>query len=319
MGDDMLKKKALRKILVTTFTVFVLMVVYLIPSIKTDKSIKPDYNIQYVNSLETSAVYLLSNYNYLMKTHLLAPGDKVIDKAKNILNRLTVLENSNLLSGSRAIIPEQTKVLNLVYKDKIIEVNFSKEFLSVDAYLEERMLEAIIYSLTAIDNVKGVKIMVEGVPLVELPHSHKKLESILTRQFGINKVYEIESTEDINKVIVYFLETGSNSNYYVPVTRYVNDGRDKIQIVIDSLSSNYIYQPSLTSFLNADAKLLKFEVAEGLMILDFNENIFDKNSQILEEVLYTISYSVFDNYEVNEVMFRVGGKEVFKKLKKDIE
>ena len=30
----------------------------------------------------------------------------------------------------------------------------------------------------------------------------------------------------------------------------------------------------------------------------------------MEEVLYTISYSVFDNYDVNQVMFQVDGKNI---------
>ena len=43
------------------------------------------------------------------------------------------------------------------------------------------------------------------------------------------------------------------------------------------------------------------------------------DKEILEEVIYTISYSVFDNYEVKEVIFRVDNEEILKKTLKNIE
>ena len=46
------------------------------------------------------------------------------------------------------------------------------------------------------------------------------------------------------------------------------------------------------------------------MVLNFNDYLFDYNDKVLEEVLYSISYSVFDNYDVDMVMFEVNNKEV---------
>ena len=51
-------------------------------------------------------------------------------------------------------------------------------------------------------------------------------------------------------------------------------------------------------------------VYDELLILDFNNALFDSDSKIQEEVLYMISSSVFANYNVNTVSFRVNGKEV---------
>ena len=43
------------------------------------------------------------------------------------------------------------------------------------------------------------------------------------------------------------------------------------------------------------------------------------DKEILEEVVYSISYSVFDNYDVEEVIFQVNNEEILKKTIKDIE
>ena len=53
------------------------------------------------------------------------------------------------------------------------------------------MIEAIVYSLTSLDNIKYVSIYVEGSILNKLPNSNKKLPTILDRSIGINKEYNI--------------------------------------------------------------------------------------------------------------------------------
>lgn len=53
------------------------------------------------------------------------------------------------------------------------------------------------------------------------------------------------------------------------------------------------------------------------MFLNFNKYLFDDNDKLLEEVLYTISYSVFDNYDVNVISFEVDNKKIKQITKKN--
>ena len=46
------------------------------------------------------------------------------------------------------------------------------------------------------------------------------------------------------------------------------------------------------------------------MMLNFNNSIFIGDGNILEEVVYTISNSVFDSYDINRVIFNVDNKVV---------
>ena len=96
--------------------------------------------------------------------------------------------------------------------------------------------------------------------------------------------------------------------YYVPVTKYVNDDREKVNIIVEELASSYIYESNLMSFLNSNVSLLEYEEKENIMSLNFNDYLFDGNDKVLEEVLYSIAYSVFDNYDVSMVSFEVNGE-----------
>ena len=90
----------------------------------------------------------------------------------------------------------------------------------------------------------------------------------------------------------------------------MNNPEDKIKIIIESLSSSYIYEPNLVSYLNNKTELINYEINDDIMMLNFNNSIFIGDGNILEEVVYTISNSVFDSYDINRVIFNVDNKVV---------
>ena len=70
------------------------------------------------------------------------------------------------------------------------------------------------------------------------------------------------------------------------------------------------------SYLASSVKLESYEELENQVILSFNNEIFDdfKEQNILEEVKYSISLSIEDTLNVEEVIFKVDNKviETFK-------
>lgn len=296
---------------------FTLIVLYLIPIKFADNTLNINYDLEYVNKSYTSEVYLLGNNNFLVKADMLMSEDATINKIKEILNYLTIGNKKELPNGLRSIIPQNTSVLNVDIDGKTAIINFSEELFLVNEELEERMIEAITYSITSLSDIDGVKLKVKDIPVSVLPKTKKQVPEVLTKSFGINKVYDLKGRNDINKVVIYYLNRISNNNYYVPVTKYVNDSRDKIKIIIDNLSTNYLYDTNLMSFLNQNAKLVNYQEEDGVMVLNFNEHLFN-NDNMLEEVTYSISYSVFDNYNVDTVLLEVNGKEVNKVSKQDM-
>ena len=75
------------------------------------------------------------------------------------------------------------------------------------------------------------------------------------------------------------------------------------------MSSNYIFEPNLKSLLNSNTELINYEIKDDMMNLNFNNSIFI-NGNILEEVIYTISNSIFDSYDVNKITFNVENKVI---------
>ena len=183
------------------------------------------------------------------------------------------------------------------------------------------MIEAIVYTLTSIDGVNKVIIYVEGDILSQLPKTKIHLPGTLDRSYGINKEYDIESFKNVNSVTVYYVSKYNDNTYYVPVTKYLNDDREKIKIIIDELASAPLYNTNLMSYLNGNISLLATEQELDSLSLVFNNYLFnDANSKnILEEVIYSISLSVGDNYDVQEVIFEVNDEEIYKSVIKTIE
>lgn len=306
----MIRTKALRKIFTTTLTLFILLTVYLIPKTETKNVLKTNLEMTTNTNIGTNIIYLLNDNNYLVKTKILLSSTKKEDQIKEIIENLTKTDNQKFPSSLKSTIPESTNLKEVIYSNKIVTLDFSKEILKVEEELEKQMISSIVYSVIDLKDIDGVSIMVEGESLTEYPNSHEKLDTILTKKIGINKKYNINSRENIEKVVIYYLEEIDNNMYYVPVTKYLNDSREKIEIIVDELSSSYIYEPNLMSFLNNNTKLLDFEEKENVMFLNFNKYLFGDNDKLLEEVAYTIAYSVFDNYDVNVVLFEVNNEKV---------
>ena len=308
----MLKEKALRKIIVTTFVFFIVLTFYMIPSNKKDN----DLYYQYVD-VKDASIYLLNENNQLTKVDFKISDGSLKDKINIVINKLIKSNDVTIPEKFFQLIPEDVKVLDIDIDEGIVYINFSNEFKKIHDEDIETVVEAITYSLFEFKEVTGVSLYVEEVNISNLFSKH--IPNIIKRDFGINKRTELNNFNNISKVVVYYIDSVDDKDYYVPITKYVNDERDKIKIIIDELSSNYIYESNLISLLNKNIKLLNYEIKNDAMILNFDNSIFMENDDILEEVVYTISYSVFANYDVSDVIIEVEGEEIAKKSTKDVE
>lgn len=318
----MLKQKLIRKIIVASCALFALLLLYLVPDNNNKLQIneKLEYNKP---DITTSSIYLLDDYNYLGKTKVVINSNNAEDKIKELLNVLInggALQN-RIPNGFRAIIPTDTKVLSVAVDGDVAKVDFSKDLLDIDSSLEEKLVSAIVYTVTSVENINKVIIYVEGNILTKLPKTGIILPSTLDRNFGINKVYDFTKTDDITNVTVYYLKSNNEEFYYVPVTKYLNDSRDKIKIIIDELTSYNTYNTNLTSYLNSNTELLAIEEQPNILELTFNSYIFEdvSNKDILEEVIYTIALSVKDNYDVDEVVIKNEEDNILTTVLKEIE
>ena len=317
----MLKRMILKKITITALTLFILLLIYLMPTNKINNrnlDVKQNLEYTYTNDLET--IYLLDYNDYVARTFIKGCScSSAVDKASDLLQGLIVEgKKSNIIpNGFKAIIPSGTRVLALNLDKGVLTIDFSKEILEINKKYEEKMLESLIYTLTSINGIDSVKILVEGEELKQLPNSNKQLPSLLDRDYGINKVYNLTGTNNIDSYTVFYVNESNDNYYYVPVTKYINNDKlDKIKIIIEELTSNPVYESNLMSFLNVNTKLLDYEIKDDVIKLNFNNLILSDitGNSILEEVIYTISLSVSNEIDVKEVVFMVENEEIYKKV-----
>lgn len=321
----MLKKMSIRKITISSLALFTLMLLYLIPdSPKETEYALSNSNIEYIYTNAIETIYLLDSNDYIARTTIKGCDCDTEGKAKDAVEGLIIGgAKSNIIpNGFRSIIPAGTQVIDLKLEEKILTINFSKELLDINEKYEEKMIESIIYTLTSIEGIDKVIIQVEGEDLDKLPNSKKTLATILDKSYGINKTYDLTTTTNIDSYTVYYVSSYNDTNYYVPITKYVNsNGEDKVKVIIDELSSSPIHETNLMSFLNSDTKLIDYNLENDILKLNFNESILSDNytNKILEEVIYTISLSANDNYNVKEVSFLVENEEIYKKSLKSLD
>ena len=322
----MLKRMSIRKIMVSTLALFVLLLLYLIPdSDSREINLKTD-NIEYIYTNSVLPIYLLDSNDYVARTTIATCKCDSLNTARDLVDGLIVdgKKSEIIPNGFKPIIPAGTSILNIDLEDGVLTIDFSKELLDINEKYEEKMIESIIFTLTSIKGIDRVIIEVEGEVLKKLPISGKILPDSLDKNYGINKVYDLTTIKDIDSYTVYYVSNVNNNTYYVPITKYINNEKDdKIKIIVDELSSAPIYETNLMSYLNGNTELINYEItSDDILKLNFNNYILDdvNSNKILEEVIYTISLSVEDNYSnIKEVDFLVEDKEIYKKTEKSIE
>lgn len=320
----MLKKMSIKKILVSSTAIILLLIIYLIPDNKKDIDLK-NSSIEYNYNNVVGTIYLVDSNDYVARTTIPTCKCDDVALAKDLVEGLIIggAKNNIIPNGFRSILPPDVVVKDINLKDKVLTIDFSKELLEINKNDEEKAIESLVYTLTSINGIDKIIIKVEGEVLNKLPNSKNNLPTVLDKSYGINKTYELSNLNNILSYTTYYTSSYNNNKYYVPVTKYVNSkDSDIVKVIIKEVGSSPIYETNLMSYLNTNATLNNYELAGSNLILNFNEqllNDIDKKN-ILEEVIYTISLSmdnIYDNLET--VSFQVNNEEISTVNIKDIK
>ncbi len=303
----MLRRKAINRIFFSTIIFFIVFTLYSMKFV--DKVVTSDNSKDKVNE---EIIYTLNSDNYISKTSVYV--SKVLSLEDRVREKLEIMVKDNdknvlLPSYFKPILPQNTRVLDVVVEDCLIKVYFSKELNNINKEQSERMIEAIVYTVTD-ENILGIEIYVNGQMLKYVPNTRKVLPTILTKDIGINKSYDINASNDISKVVMMYY-TNDNDNYYeVPVTKYVNDDREKLEIIFDEFGK-MSYDKSLISMV------------EGINVLDYSilddRIVIDVNKELNKEEQNLVFKSIFSNYGAKSIDLLVNGEKKVKKTRNALE
>ena len=297
----MLKKSSLRRIMVATLALFILLIIYFFPT-----TTPIEESLSYIEKQEMP-IFLVDSLEYIARTTIVQESKTTDELILEVIESLTIgsEKSSYIRDGFKGIIPEGTKVLDTNLENGILTINFNKNFLNVSIKDEEKMLEALIYSILEIPGIKKLSIEVEGEKLKNLPNSKKKLPEFLDKNYGVNKIYNLDSIKDTSKTTIYYLSKHNDYYYYVPVTKVSNETGEKAEIIIKELKSTPIYHTNLISYLAASTNLTNYELLENSISLSFDNHLLANlnDEDMLEEIKYSIVLSLRDSYGIEEVLF----------------
>jgi spore germination protein GerM len=297
----MIKNKIKTKILLLIICIMMTLILIRKNELKTEEE------IIYINhEINTETIFLIDKNNYLAKTDIEIEGKTCLEKAKEIIEILIKdgKYEEKIPNGFNSVISSDAKIIDISLKDKILKINFNSSLLEIN---KEKVIESLTYSLTSLENIDGIIIFIND-KIINIEY-----EMPLTKKIGINKIYDINNIDDITGITVYYLNKHNDLTYYVPVTKYMNDSRDKMTLIIEELNQTSTYTTNLMTFMNNDVRLISSTLEDENLILNFNEAILEDENYILEEVIYTILYSIEDNFEVKNVIFNVENKKILKK------
>ncbi|MGB4632006.1 MAG: GerMN domain-containing protein, partial [Tepidanaerobacteraceae bacterium] len=129
--------------------------------------------------------------------------------------------------GLKSTIPDGTKLLELDIKDKIATVNLSGEFTGFPGTMAESMaIISIVNTLTDLDGIEQVRILVEGNDLIA-PSG---------KPYGLLKSYNIqEINRDLNKQVITLYFPDEQAMYVVPEQREVSKDKPIAEIIVEEL------------------------------------------------------------------------------------
>ena len=294
----MLITKIINKIFRTTLIMFLILTVFTITNESKEKVLRTNLEINNIKDIDKTKLYLLSNNNYLVETNVYINSDKLEDKINKIIEYLKI-NNNKIPKGLKGYLLKDIKINNINLEDNNIKINFSKEILNIKD--KELVIEGLVYSLLNLDEINSIEVLVENNYL-------ENYEYKLNKNIGINKQYILKNRKDVNKINLYYYNKINNIEYLTPVTKYINDKRKKIEIILDELINNI--PDNLISYMDDKVKLKEYKEENDLIILKFNENFIDENKDLNKKIINQIALTIFENYDVNTVLFQENDEKI---------
>ena len=294
----MLITKIINKIFRTTLIMFLILTVFTITNESKEKVLRTNLEINNIKDIDKTKLYLLSNNNYLVETNVYINSDKLEDKINKIIEYLKI-NNNKIPKGLKGYLLKDIKINNINLEDNNIKINFSKEILNIKD--KELVIEGLVYSLLNLDEINSIEVLVENNYL-------ENYEYKLNKNVGINKQYILKNRKDVNKINLYYYNKINNIEYLTPVTKYINDKRKKIEIILDELINNI--PNNLISYIDDKVKLKEYKEENDLIILKFNENFIGENKDLNKKIINQIALTIFENYDVNTVLFQENDEKI---------
>lgn len=256
-------------------------------------------NIEIENNNETNfKIYLLDKNNKLVKYKIYLDQKDIKESIEEIIEYLKT-DNDLIPINLNGYINKNINIERIELEKHNLKISFSNNLL--DTNIDENIIvTGLAHSLLELENINSIEILVNNKYI-------KNYEYKITKEIGINNNYLISNLKDVNKVVINYIEKIDNENYIVPITKYINNKEDKVDIIIDELKIN---TNDYISGINNELNVLGYREEENMMIINFNDKLLSKNEENNKLNMEIISESIFDNFDVNYLMIEQEGEKI---------
>ncbi|MEN1968301.1 GerMN domain-containing protein [Lentibacillus sp. N15] len=242
---------------------------------------------------------------------------------------------ANILpNGFQAVLPAGTEISGLdLQDDGTLVVDVSKEFENYEAADEQKIIEAMTYTVTQFDSVDEMKLEINGYPQAEMPVNGTPIGNGYSRANGIN-LTETDTVDliDSKAVTMYYPAEYNESNYYVPVTQHIatNDDQDVYSSIVQALVDGPGSAVNSKQVFNSDVSLAaKPSLHDGVLDVVFDKNVLQKKDKtmISDDVVETLVRTLTEQEDVDAVnvqvedvdkLFNENGEEYTKPVTKEM-
>ncbi|UOQ86217.1 GerMN domain-containing protein [Gracilibacillus salinarum] len=265
----------------------------------------------------TRVLYLMDQSGLVVPQEVDLPAPQSKEVAKQVLEYLVKdgPVSSMLPNGFEAVLPAGTEIIDLnLESDGTIVVNVSEDFKTYQAEDEQKILESMTYTLTQFENVKRVKLWINGEEQAEMPVNGTPISEGYSRANGIN-VLQAKGIDlmESKATTLYFPMQGDNEVYYVPITQHVSVDKDnQFQSVVQALLNGPAYELNMQPYINTGSQLAAEPVMEdGVLSLTFNESILSNSekSVIADEVMKSIVLTLTEQEGIDAVNVSIENHE----------
>ncbi|MNV45258.1 Spore germination protein GerM [compost metagenome] len=156
-----------------------------------------------------------------------------------------------------------------------------------------------------------MQLSVDGKKLGEMPLKGTPLDRPLTRSIGINLPAQGPSVLNSSAVTVFFSAASpSGVQYYVPVTRFVTPGQDRLKVAMNELIAGPESQDGLETVMTSDTVLDSVtEDQSGVITVSLKDDMFSDGGQVPAELLESVVLTASLNSDEAMVQVRMNGKQ----------
>lgn len=252
-------------------------------------------------TLPLTTVYLQDQQGLLAPVSFNLPASVDASNPKTALDAMVLggAYAGMLPEGFQGVLPQGTVVQNVTVHpdDKLAVVEFSGNFAKYEAKNERQILEAITWTLTGLPDVENVQIWVDGKKLSQMPVNGTPLSERLNRTVGINLDLGDSFATNSSPVTVYFSAASpSGIQYYVPVTRFVAPGGDKVQAALNELIKGPAKNTELQEVMTGGTQLQSVKTEEdGTVTVALKDDMFTGGDPVPSELLQSVVLTTTEN------------------------